>query len=302
MRCRKADLYRCIVTVGSPSFITVERVRKFGLARVLFDSIFKKVGLVFSNIQSDKQGMRMHPVFETHVSDEKRIVSYNLGMTFAKLYSERVLGIPNLVHLEFLKKQNAVTLSGSGNGKRPKEADLVGQTADGEWHIFEAKGISTSESKLEAKVAEAKAQIRQVVAINGVPPATGSACATYIGPDRVVTLLEDPPGDGSRKVDVDTRKFVEAYYAPFLLAASLQNGNFRKETIDGLDVEFCDLFLGNKKLSIGLDEEVAEWVRAGKSQPPIEIVNRLRKYSSSDWDADRFSVGLDGFVIKYGVR
>jgi hypothetical protein len=46
IRCRKIDLYRSIITVGTPSFLTWEKIRQFGLARALYDSVIEKVSIV----------------------------------------------------------------------------------------------------------------------------------------------------------------------------------------------------------------------------------------------------------------
>lgn len=299
LRCRKLDLYRSIITVGNPSFFSLQNIRDYGFARALYDSILKKVAIVASNIQSDLAGMRRHPIFDTYVSDEKRIVSYNLGMAFAKLYSEKLLDIPNLVHIEFLKKQNAVTFVQQAGNLRPKEPDLVGQTADGNWHIFEAKGVSSLTSQLNGKITEAKNQVRQVATIHGVPPATGSACATYIGPDRILTYLEDPPSDEGKRVEINREKFLDSYYAPFLLAEKTLDRPLRQERIDGLDVDFYDLQNASRKLSIGLDREISELIRSKKYDLPQSITRRLRKYSSRDRGQDKYSIGLDGFVVGY---
>lgn len=299
LQCRKIDLYRSIVTVGNPSFLSVKNIRDFGFARALYNSIIKKAAIVASNIQSDPAGMRRHPIFETYVTDEKRIVSYNLGMAFAKLYSEKLLGIPNLIHMEFLKKQNAVTFIAQAGNVRPKEPDLVGQTADGSWHIFEAKGTSTSASQLGGKIAEAKNQVRQVATVHGVAPTTGSACATYIGADRILTHLEDPPSEDGKRVEIDREKFLDSYYSPFLIAGKSLGRSVRRERIDGLDVDFYDLEGASRRISIGLDREIAESVENRKYQFSESSRRRLREYSSSDRWEGKYSVGLDGFVIGY---
>lgn len=297
--CKKLDLYRSMVTVGNPSFLSLQKIRDHGLARALYDSIIKKVAIVANNIQSDQAGIRRHQIFDTYVSDEKRIVSYNLGMAFAKLYSEKLLGIPNLVHIEFLKKQNAVTFVQQAGGKRPKEPDLVGQTIDGNWHIFEAKGVSSSVSQLNGKITEAKSQIQQVSTIHGMPPSTGSACATYIGRDRIITYLEDPPSDGDKKIEINVEKFIDAYYAPFLIANETLGLRFRTERIDGVDVDFYDLSDANRKLSIGLEREVLESIRSKKYDLPQSITSRLKEHYLAGEGQDRYSVGLDGFVVGY---
>ena len=298
IRCRKLDLYRSIITVGNPSFLTWEKIRQFGFARALYDSVLDKVALVAANIESDANGMRRHSVFDTYVLDKKRNVSYNLGMAFAKFYSQRILNISNLIHVEFLKKQEAVTFVPQNGNKRPKEPDLVGQTADGKWHVFEAKGVSTS-SQLNAKIQEAKSQVDQIDTIYGEPPQTGSACATYIGRDRILTYLKDPLSKGGKKVEMNRGKFLESYYSPFLLAGKVGKGSLRRELIDGVEVEFYDLERASQKLSIGLDSEIAALLRENKYEVSQHITERLSKYSSRDSDRDRYSFGLDGFVISY---
>lgn len=299
LRCRKLDLYRSIITVGNPSFFSYKNIRDHGFARALYDSILKKVALVASNIQSDPSGMRRHQIFDTYVTDEKRIVSYNLGMAFAKLYSEKLLDIPNLVHIEFLKKQSAVTFVNQAGNARPKEPDLVGQTADGSWHLFEAKGVSTSISHLNGKISEAKNQIQQVSAIHGVAPSTGSACATYIGRDRILTYLEDPPSDEGKNVVINGEKFIDSYYSPFLLVDKIMDRPRRTERIDGLEVEFYDLHKASIKLSIGLEREVLELIRSKKYEPSENLSKMLKEYSSIDRGKDKYSVGLDGFFVGY---
>lgn len=299
LRCRKLDLYRSIITVGNPSYLSWQDIRNFGFARALYNSIFEKIALVATNIDSSPAGMRRHAIFDTYISDKKRIVSYNLGMTFAKLYSQKLLGIPNLIHIEFLKKTGAVVFVAQAGKERPKEPDLVGQTPDGNWHVVEAKGVSSSESQLPAKIAEAKLQIQQIATIHGVPPTTGNACATYIGADRIFTRLEDPESGDGKELKFDRQKFYEAYYSPFLLAQNSPNLSRRRERVDGLDVEFFDLIKANRKISIGLDRELAELVEAKHYDFSQSLRQRLQQYSSADANRDRYSFGLDGFVVGY---
>lgn len=297
--CNRLDICRCIVTVGNPSFISLKSIRQYGFVRAMYDSILEKSALVMSNIRSTPAGMQRHPVFDTYVSDKKRIVSYNLAMAFAKLYAERLLDIPNLVHVEFLKKTGAITFAPQPRGRRHQEPDLVGQSVDGAWHVLEAKGVSTSEAQLSGKLAEAKVQIQQVSTIHGAPPATGSACATYIGSDRIFTRIEDPPSVDGRRIVLDREKFYETYYAPFLLAKNLPGSRGRKIGIDGLEVDLFEIEAKGGKLRIGLESEVADRVRSKDYRVSLDSSSRLALYSSQDFSG-RYSIGLDGFVVGYG--
>lgn len=297
LNCRKIDLYRCAITVGNPSFLTREKIKKFGLARALYDSIIRKASLVACNIQSDLSGIRRHPIFESYVLDEKRIVSYNLGMAFGKFYSEKILGIPNLVHLEYLKKLGVVTFIPQSGNKTPEEPDLVGQTDDGKWHLFEAKGTS-NKSKLRSKIAEAKTQLAQIATIHGKAPETSSACATYIGADQILTFLEDPTPDGTRALAINQQDFLEAYYSPFSVLASNLGRTTRTMKIGGLDVELLNI-PESKFIQIGLAAEVSNAIRE-KRFGVIENIRAQARELSMKEDRDRdYSIGLDGFVVRY---
>jgi hypothetical protein len=293
--CRKIDLYRSILTVGSPSFLTLERIRNYGLFRAMHDSIIEKVAMVAANIRSDQSGIRRHPIFDTYVSDKKRIVSYNLGMAFAKLYSQRLLSIPNLIHVESLKKLNAITFVAQTGKIRHREPDLVGQTADGKWHIFEAKGVSGASTQLRRKIVDAKIQVAQVASVQSASPVTRSACATYIGPDRILTHLEDPPSGTEKSINIDTRKFVQAYYSPFLVGESIGAQQRRTERVDGMQIEMQDIEGLGFRITIGVEVEILDSIRRGEA--------RIQPMGLRRFDSDReqwsvvYSVGPDGFFV-----
>jgi hypothetical protein len=302
LRCTKLDLYRCMVTVGNPSFLSWQDIRKYGMGRVLHESIIDKVALVASNIESDRDGMRRHPIFDSFSKDKRRFISYNLGMAFGKLYSEKLFEIPNLIHLETLKKHGAVTLAPQPGNKTPEEPDLIGQTANGDWHVVEAKGVSTRESDLQARINKAKQQVSQVVAIHGKPPALGTACATYIGRGRIFTRVEDPPSDGGKRIEVDMWKFYRAYYAPFVLVSEAMSLERHSTRLDGLDIEFYELKDASRRLRIGLATEVLERLGSPRFTEPLHVSALLRQLSLSDKYGSDYSIGLDGFVVGYSER
>ena len=298
IRCRKIDLYRSIITVGNPSFISYNSIRINGLARALYDSIIEKASLVAVNIESDQYVMRRHRIFDNYVSDKKKTISYNLGMAFAKFYSEKILEIPHLIHVEHLKKAGAIEFTDQENDGRPREPDLVGQKPDGSWHIVEAKGVSTSETQLPGKIADAKKQIQQIATIHGEEAETGNACATYIGADRILTHLQDPPASGRTHVTVNVNKLYDSYYAPFTLSKSIIDEKTRMERIDGIDVEFLDL-PGPRRIRIGLASELIDII-ASKNYDRIADVNKsFHSLDLTSRESDKYSIGLDGFVLGY---
>ena len=291
------DLCRSMVTVGSPSFFTLEQIKQYGFVRAFYVAIIEKAAIVANNIAADKVRLRRHPVFDSYLSDQKRIISYNLGMAFAKFYSQRLLGIPNLIHVENLKKQNAIGFIKKTGTSRTREPDLVGQTPDGQWHIFEAKGVSGSPTQLPGKINDAKIQVAQVAAIQSSSPATRSACATYIGSDRILTYVCDPPSDAEKSIEIDPRKFVQAYYAPYLLADRLGQPRRRSLRVNGLVFEVIDLENAGRTLTIGVDASTLDAIR--RSDVKALFSDRDRPLPPEDSPDTPFSIGPDGFYVSY---
>lgn len=295
--CRKLDLYRSIITVGSPSFVTWREIRANGLFRTLSNSIIQKFLLVQSNIESNPNGMYLHHSFHNHVSDQKRIVSYNLWMAFAKYYAEKLLEIPNLTHLETLKKIGAVEfVKQTGKSKEP---DLVGMTSNGDWHVFEAKGMSSN--KLASEVIKAKNQARQISTIHGQNPATLSACATFFGNNRITSLIEDPDSEGEKQIKVRKDLFYEGYYNSFFSFRELLDTKSKKEKFENIDYQSFNIKTKDLELTIGLESEVFELLQEKNYKLIDEFYSSKKNSNESNYglDSEEISIGLDGFVVKY---
>jgi hypothetical protein len=293
--CRKLDLYRAMITVGNPSFLTLEDIRRYGLYRAMSASIFQKVTLVRVNIASSPNGMHLHPIFENYLSDHKRMVSYNLGMAVAKVYAEKLLNIPNLLHVESLKKVNAITFVAQDG--RNREPDLVGKTENGDWHVFEAKG--TSQNYLGGALRNAKIQAQQVERIHGIAPTTLTACATSFSQDRIVTRLEDPPSQGKKEIEIDESKFYDNYYAPFFALRESTNSSFTTKKIDNLEFSSVDLKTENLNLTIGIDREVYELIQEKNYSRVNEYYSRTKNIEFDTQYDNQISIGMDGFIVKY---
>lgn len=304
INCRKIDLYRSIITVGNPSFITKEDIRINGLWRTISNSIIRKILLVQTNIESNQGGIYLHPIFNTHVSDEKRIVSYNLGMAIAKLYASELFNIPNLIHVETLKQQGAIDINLTNDHKEP---DLVGMSPDGLWHIFEAKGMSSN--NLNSKIIEAKAQAQKVNTIHGNIPATLNACATYFSNTKILSKIEDPKSIKEKDIQINVEKYFENYYSSFFSF----NKEIKKQRINNIDYNYFDIKTDKLNLSIGLENEIFELIQQKDFTYINEYYSKI-KTIKKDFDEERrlqntninqeglaseFSLGQDGFIVKY---
>ena len=71
LNCKKFDLYRAVMTVGCPSFISWEAILQNGLMRVLSNSIVQKILLVHDNIDLVENNLVLHPIFQQQVSDQR---------------------------------------------------------------------------------------------------------------------------------------------------------------------------------------------------------------------------------------
>lgn len=297
VNCRKIDLYRAIITVGNPSFFSWRMIRQQGFFRALSNSIVQKVLLVQANVESTQNGMNLHPSFHQHVSDQKRVVSYNLGMAFAKIYAEELFEITNLIHVESLKKHGAITFHNTG-GKR-KEPDLVGFTSDGSWHVFEAKGVSTNQ--LNTKIRAAKEQAREVDTIHGIQPATLSACATYLGPHKILSRIEDPESERKKKIEIKTNEFFESYYNSFFALKELLGTEPQKEKFENVDYYQHKITTNALRISIGLEEEVFELIQEKKFEPIKDFLSKKMSFKKEGLfeDKENYSLGTDGFLVRY---
>lgn len=297
VRCRKLDLYRSMITVGNPSFITKKKIKDYGLFRALNESIIEKLLLVQINIDSNRDGIGLHNIFDTYVLDKKRIVSYNLGMAVAKFYASELFNIPNLIHVETLKDQGSIDIDTTNDLKEP---DLVGMTDDGSWHVFEAKGMSRNQ--LTTKVREAKEQAQKVNTIHGTTPVTLNACATYFKNDKIISKIEDPKSKKEKDIKIKKDKFLESYYNPFF---SFENKEIKRHKIKGLDYNFVDIHTDKLKLSIGLENEIYELIQQKDFNYIEDYYRRIKNVKKEFYDNEtddtykNFSLGKDGFIVKY---
>ena len=293
IHCRKIDLYRAMITVGNPSFISRQKIRDFGLARAVYNSIIEKVGIIWENIQSDKLGMRLHPIYHSHVSDKKRIVSYNLGMAFAKFYAEKLLNIPTLIHVESLKELDAINFHATiGKGREP---DLVGQCTNGNWHVFEAKGMS--KNNLNTQIKSAKQQVQRIASIQGERPETLNACATYFNDREILTYLQDPKSESEKIIHINKERFVDNYYKPLFLISNAINKPFNLRRDAGFNYYSIDLETKGIKLRIGLEEEVYNLIMQKEFNTLHSFSKEKFKNYSQYFIHNNYSVGLDGIVV-----
>ncbi len=148
----------------------------------------------------------MSPLFYDLDATEKGIVSYYLGMSFAKLYAEKYLGVPWLMHISRYGGRNAIKYLGKG---RP---DLFGPDKEGNWVVLEAKGRQRVTSGLLDKI---KLQTSMVDTINGVEPRFRVGVTARQSKTALDMVVIDPEKDAdAERLDIDPAEWIAEFYGP----------------------------------------------------------------------------------------
>jgi hypothetical protein len=202
------DLLWAAMTVGRPNR---QYVFRHGAAS-WYELLFRLSLVRMSLEQAGPGGRRLRRTQAARTLDpsEKGAVNYFLGLAVAKLFADKCLDAPWLLHLDVFRPQLNAQLAGRS---RP---DLVGQTRAGDWIALECKG-RTSQPSANAKQ-RAKEQAERVTTINGTAPSVNAGCIAFFKNDVLQFFWRDPTPDPTRVehpivVDVleDSWRF---YYKP----------------------------------------------------------------------------------------
>ena len=116
---------------------------------------------------------------------EKGAVSYFLGMTVCKLFTEMFLDTTWLLHLDVFRDQLDPVLLGGRS--RP---DLLGEDSIGAWHAFECKGRSSVPNAEERR--KAKLQAERLVRVGATNCSLHVGAISYFRQDRLEFHWRDP--------------------------------------------------------------------------------------------------------------
>lgn len=205
------DLLWAAITVGRPNRFYVFRHGHSSAYEAIFRS-----SLVRMAVEESASGRRYYrtPACRSLDPSEKGAVNYFLGLTLCKLFADRQLGTPWLLHLDVFRNSLNPQLS-STERSRP---DLVGQLQGGDWIAFESKGrVSTPDSQTKQK---AKEQARRVVRVLGRPVTGHYAGISYFKKDTLSFFVQDPepvPEDSPKAIALkgEANDLFRSYYRPF---------------------------------------------------------------------------------------
>lgn len=138
------------MTVGRPNTAYVLAHGEASLYEALF-----RLSLVRMAVEQRPDGKSLYRTSAFRALDptEKGAVSYFLGMAVCKLFANRMLDTPWLLHLDVFKDQLDPKVVGGRS--RP---DLLGLNHSGEWQAFECKGRSSVPNADERRKAKEQAQ------------------------------------------------------------------------------------------------------------------------------------------------
>ena len=189
-----------------------------------FDAVHR-AGVIFSSLREYNGRLVKSALYHDLDRSEKVVSSYYIGMTCAKLFADRLLDVPYLVHVD--RYQQAYAVRFRAGRTRP---DLIGPDRVGRWIVAEAKGRSgRADGTALTRVAEQKSAVRS---IDGNPPFIAVGSVSSFDRDVLSLRVVDPDKFTEDAVDyaVDRRAFLSAYYDP--LVAFLRGGGSDSSTED----------------------------------------------------------------------
>ena len=194
------------ISVGRAELLHIFRYGQFSLFEIAY-----RAAMVFANLCDNGAGrIRRSEAYDGLDPSEKSAISYFVGLTMAKAFSERLLGAPWLMHLDVYREQLRAALAGKS---RP---DLVGQTEAGNWIGIESKGRTRGFDS--DALDRAKAQAGMLESVDGQTPLALIGMVTHFGDNELQVVASDPsPRERPDRVRLPLTRaqLLEAYYRPF---------------------------------------------------------------------------------------
>jgi hypothetical protein len=309
LSCTWSDMFWAAITVGRASW---DKVIDHGLYSAY--EIIYRGALLYANLEeSSNSDFLRSSAFNGLDPSEKGAVSYFLGLSCAKLFAEKCLGVPWLMHVDVYKDQIKPALP---KGERP---DLFGCDPSGAWIIVEAKGRTGSASSDDKE--KASAQAKRLNKIGKEPVSLQMGVLAHFPKKCLEVYIKDPPvSRRGRSLSIDTGTFYADYYQTITDLISSDYGV--SETVFVGDIAYPAKYVQEVDALIGLNKEIYDAVREYRASPqrlpfvlrdlvpqrrqPLSAVDR----DPSDSDNrlaevpldEGTTLGGDGVVVQLGER
>jgi hypothetical protein len=224
---------------------------RFG--RYSFAEMLHRVACLHAYYDIDNSNrLTLSPAYRHLDSTEKGVVSFYTGMAMAKLYADKVLSIPWMMHISRYEADWAVSY-----GANPNRPDLFGCNDLGEWAVAEAKGRSRVTNRLVTKMQKQKSA---VASIRGLTPTYRYGSATRFEGGRLALRVVDPPQlRRPQDVPIDAAAWLLDYYRPIIDFLDDTDAHREGEAIVGA--------LPGTDIEIGVSGTIAEIVRGSRERP-----------------------------------
>lgn len=198
-----AEILWAALTIGRPSIHDVFQHGTSSLHEAVFRVSLVRMALDQSGPRASR--FRRSAAFKSLDPTEKGAISYFLGMTFCKVFANRLLRTPWLLHLDVYRATNPISNLGRS---RP---DLFGQQiGTGNWLAFETKGRASKPSAKDLD--KAKAQAQRLVSIGGASCTLHVGSFAYFVNDSLNFYWIDPPSETKRPVNLPVPRDAWRYY------------------------------------------------------------------------------------------
>ena len=191
------DIVWAALTVGRPNR---NAVFQYGNSS-FYEAIFRLslVRMALEQLGPGARRLRRTSAARALDPTEKGAVNYFIGMLMCKLFADKLLDAPWMLHLDVFRPALNVVLS---SRSRP---DLIGQRISGEWVALESKGrISAPDTNAKTR---AKQQAQRVVSVSGTVPQFHIGAITYLKGEALQFYWRDPEPPRHDRASLDYLEF-----------------------------------------------------------------------------------------------
>jgi len=247
------DLLWAALTIGRPSTYHVFRHGPASFHEAIF-----RLSLVRMAVSKGiNNRLRRTSAFAALDPTEKGMVSYFLGMTLCKLFADKLLFTPWLLHLDVFRQHLATQTLGRS---RP---DLVGFSNGKQWHAFECKGRSTLPTSGDKD--NAKKQADRLISVGGQKCSLHIGSFAFFRDDILEFYWRDPEPESSEELALPepTEEWRYCFEPALALSAQPEEAALASE-------------MENADVTVSIHPRVAEMLGAGRWLEAQRLAVELR--------------------------
>jgi hypothetical protein len=270
------------VTVGRANFLDVLAHGQYSKYELIY-----RVSMILANLTQTRAGrLTKSPAFRHLDPSEKGAVSYFLGMSLCKLFADRLLNVPWLLHFDVYQQLIGATLV-SGSRMKP---DLIGWGGGNDWAVLESKGRTNGFSL--ASLNAGKQQTRTIRSIAGNLPRWRIASVTHFSGGILGFDWADPDDFEKESFDISftTGDFLLRYYR---LVYNILNTN-NEQTIKTRNYLFYSF--EHFGFTVGLRRDIFT-AYSRQTLSNIQRGEMLRLQSVPEISNQTFYFGADGIAV-----